>query len=211
MDKLLKLINQLRKDLKGYWKTDLEDHGYWVHVKPLYDAYDNGTANVILAFTVLAYHKDSQLIEIHKDRLENTVDIMRHLVGEQVYDEPYCKIARLDKKVQVLKDLSQWVIDYQKDYRWNAILASYAYYAYTTYMLNNMSSEEEPRRVKEIGLCAEVGEVRKAQADKMLRQIQEDYMVVDTRKTAQSHCPSQLRGKSGPKEKTGNLIKTAIL
>lgn len=61
------------------WQEDLFEMGIWSRFKPVYDLSEIVDSNVIVAFIVFAFSGHSNMIHLHRDRIENKKDILIEL------------------------------------------------------------------------------------------------------------------------------------
>lgn len=121
-NKLLEKIHELLPVIDSDWKTHLDRLGIWGNVFNLYaEAPDGPTANKLLAFIVLAYNYQSEMIELSKDRLEVKRRIMIRVAGLTFTESKILADAAAGLN-QVVNKIAAWHVEEQKDWRWGDII-----------------------------------------------------------------------------------------
>lgn len=180
MDKVITLITTLTNKLENDWKPQLEAINIYDDVAVLYENYDNYIANIMLAFIVFAYHKESPYLDLHKDRLDNKKGILQSLAGDAALDHEDLKKAISDEQAIAVGLVIDWLMEYLKDWRWKTIEACFTYHAKAMEMGKAASALEDPKVVKERGLLLNQGISARLQGEDLLKEIQIDYMPLDT-------------------------------
>lgn len=172
MDKLLTTIQSLKQDLEADWRNTLDNIGLWPSVQILYKDFTNWHANVILTFIVLAYHRESGWINLHKDRQENKDQIMLDIGGiGALQDEELEKACRgsCDTTMCVVR----WLMDYQKDWRWLTIEQCFAFHSE---IMHAPRSDDHKKRGQAISEAID----KRREGDKLLKEIQQEFIAVDS-------------------------------
>jgi len=179
MDKVLKLISKLYKELTKDWSVELKKINIYEDVNEIYSKHDTYHANCILSFIVFAYHRESQWLELHKDRLENKTKIMRTIVGDwAMSDEAFSETVKGNNSAS--NTVITWLLDYQKDWRWKQIELDFSYHAQIRDMTKNIKPEEDAKDALNKGKCIEEALKRRRQGEALLKEIQQEYMILDT-------------------------------
>lgn len=128
-NKLLEKIYELLPEVESDWKTHLDRLGIWQNVFNLYaEAPDGSTANKLLAFVVLAYNYQSEMIELVKDRLEVKRRIMIRVAGLKYTESKILSDAAVGLNTVVNK-VAAWHVEEQKDWRWGDIISKIEYHS----------------------------------------------------------------------------------
>jgi hypothetical protein len=179
MDKVLKLISKLSKDLNKDWSEDLKRINIYQDVDVLYSTYDMHHANCILAFIIFSFHSESERLELHKDRLENKTKIMCSLVGDWAMTIKEFKDS-VDGNDKAANEVINWIFEYQKDWRWTQVELDFSYHAQIREMTKSISSTEDAKDALQKGKCIEEALKRRRQGEALLKEMQQDYMNLDT-------------------------------
>jgi len=179
MDKVLQTILKLKEKPDADWIPKLETIGIFEDVSPLYEAFSPYIANVLLAVIVLFYHRESEHLEPHADVTENKMKILRSVAGSKATeDETFLEVIH-DGNSLAFEVVTEWMIDYQKDKRWKEIWTCWLY-ADNIFKMARKSDHADPKIAKDIGLCLEVAFQHQARGNKMFKELQEEYMALDT-------------------------------
>jgi hypothetical protein len=128
-NKLLEKIHELLPVVDSDWKPHLDRLGIWGNVFNLYaEAPDGPTANKLLAFIVLAYNYQSEMIELSKDRLEVKRRIMIRVAGLSYTESKILADAAVGLNTVVNK-VAAWHVEEQKDWRWGDIISKIEYHS----------------------------------------------------------------------------------
>lgn len=189
MDKLLTTIHSLKQDLEADWRNSLDNIGVWTSVQILYKEFTNWHANVILTFVVLAYHKDSGWINLHKDRQDNKEQIMQDIGGIGALLEEELEQAcagSCDTTMCVVR----WLMDYQKDWRWLTIETCFAFHSR---IMHAAGGEDDRKRGQAITEAID----KRREGEKLLKEVQQEFLSVDTILEAEG-LPKLTEENSGP-------------
>ncbi len=180
--KVLDFIMKNIKNLEANWQSKLEDMNVWDDVADLYRIHmadkektpiSRYESNVCLAFVVLSYDCHSQFLEPHKNRFDNKVKIMSRLAG------PSCLTKTLFNEVvysqeNTVNKVIHWYVTYQKDTRWNTILANEEFSAQTTALA--MSGRAD----KDLGRMLKESQELDIQTAKLKEILKNEYLNLDT-------------------------------
>lgn len=178
--KVLDLIYELIKDIESDWTDSLKQINIWDDVRDIYyynKVSDPMEANIILAFIVLAYDGNSTFLEVHKDRHDNKVKILRNLAGmNAMQNDLYNDVVfGFDK---FMNTMINWYIDYQKDWRWKDIVAANEYHS--TAMQMSMSGNTDPVVMHAIGKTRQLARSDKKIAEQMQNELRTEFLNLDT-------------------------------
>lgn len=179
MDKVLKLISKLKGSLQDNWEDNLRRINIYEDVNDVYSVHDNYHANCILTFIVFSYHNSSDWLELHKDRLENKTKIMSSIVGDWAMTDEVFK-AVVEGKDKAANNVINWLMDYQKDWRWQQVELDFSYHAQIRELAKSIDENADPKDALAKGKCIEEALKRRRQGEALLKEMQQDYMVIDT-------------------------------
>jgi hypothetical protein len=119
-NKILDFVYYHKNELDEDWRPKLDRMNIWNDVGELWFGTDQYESNVIFAYMVLAYSNLSDMLDAHKNRYDNKLKILTHLVGPScLTNERYRDM--LYNQDKVLNRIIKWYIEYQKDWRWGKI------------------------------------------------------------------------------------------
>lgn len=125
MSKILDKIFDLKKDFSADWRPELERLGILDDVHFLYkEKWSTDFCNRVLAFVILAYDNESGWLEIHKNRWGNKEKIATRL-GLDIKQQVVKNI--IENSSQTVINLVAWFVDYQADWRWEAVLSHFEF------------------------------------------------------------------------------------
>jgi hypothetical protein len=202
---LLDKVHQLRKDINGEWFDELDKFNIAQDISPIYNStLINRKKNLYFAYIVLAYHNSSEWMEVHKDRYSTKLKILQRL-GADIKDQEYIDIAA--GKNAIIQKVVQWFCIWQTDYRWNDIRACFEYHSemmmfagvqtpskrtFEEYEIDEEGVENPVTTTEDIDMdkqiafnikksqCIQAGQDMRARGNKMLEDIQREYVVLDT-------------------------------
>lgn len=177
------MIHRLRKNLQADWKPELEKHNILTYTLPLYNCYEPEDANGILAYLVLAYHNDSEMLELHKDRHENKRNIFEAVFGqgslqEEKYKKTFESRDSLDQE-EAKRDVLKWILEYQKDWRWRAVYTCFEFYSKAMEFVQSITMDDDPKKAEQKSKFIELGIARQKQGQDLLKDMKTDYVKVD--------------------------------
>ena len=121
LDKILHLIEKPDED----WTAELKSINIYEDVASIYSKkWPTDFCNRIVAFIVLAYDNKSGWIELHKDRWDNKYKIASRL-GLDIKNKTVTAI--IENSNFTVNDIVAWFVDYQTDWRWDAIVSCFEY------------------------------------------------------------------------------------
>lgn len=167
---ILQKILLLKKDLNADWREALERINIWDTVSPLYSELDRKTANILVAFTWLAYDASSEQIEPHKDRLQNKKTILMRLAGKDCF----AREIYLDTVIGgnlMIDSVIKFCIENQKDWRWTSAIAGLEFASKA--MAQSFVAD------KESGDMLEMADKRREKANKLLDELREEFVDLD--------------------------------
>lgn len=197
MSKLVKAILNLKSDIEGDWSQALEELNILQDIQPIYKLpIVDKVKNTILSFIILAYDNDSHWIELHKDRLDNKIKIMKRL-GSNADEEPFHSVI-YGTHTQT-QELVSWLMIYQRDWRWDSAMAYFDYHAEIMKFSGVRTPDKEQVSNKEGQLVNEDIDIDKIVAanikkgelikkaiemrllgEAILKELQKEYVTVDT-------------------------------
>lgn len=193
---IVEKILALKEDTTYSWEKELDAMGIWPYVKSLYytGRWDS-SANIMVAFIVLAYSNKSNWIDTHKDRSKNKREILQRLGVENVDHEHWQKLMQSNEPFD---SIIKWFIGWQRDWRWESIMTHLDYYSNMMEFAQSKTpttkesvSQGIPVSVKATHADIAVANQRKGdliekateireKADMLLTQIRREYMQLDT-------------------------------
>lgn len=191
---LNKITHLIKNNLESDWEEDLVNLNIWDEVCDLYYKFDQDgrKANIIFAYIVLAYSKHSGRIDMHMNRMENKRKILMSLAGPSAMaDDDYCKAAvgHLSPYTEII----EFYVNYQKDRRFQEIVASYDYHAKATAMMNNATDTKE---METAGRVFKIACEMRQNADAMIKVIESENVVLDSALAAEERTKlSDRRGE----------------
>lgn len=194
--KIVERILDLKNDTSRIWEKDLDEMGIWPYVSVLYGKgrWDS-TANVMVAFIILAYSNKSNWVETHKDRVKNKREILHKLGVEDTSREHW---QDLIYGRPPFDDIIKWFINWQQDWRWQTISAALDYYSNMMQFAQSKTptTKESLSQGIPVTITATHADIAQAnqrkgdliekatavreKADQMLTQIRREYMQLDT-------------------------------
>ena len=177
MSKVLALIEKLSQKLDSDWKQELIAINVWEDFAPLYHKFpgDSYKANVILAFLVFAYDKESKQIDLHMDRMQSKSKILCALAGlSAMADADYTDAAV--GLMSPYNELIEAYINYQKDRRWRDIVSNYDFHSKASAMASIASG---PKEMEYVGRMLKQASILRNDADVLVTQLEQENVVLD--------------------------------
>ena len=189
-NKILEFVYANLKNLEDDWQIDFEGFNIWEDVEPLYRFFvqqcllqkmdaevANLEANTAFAFIVLSYSNNSNFLEVHKDRYDNKLKILKRLAG------PSCLVNRRYQDLlyttgAVYNEFITWYVDYQKDSRFRGIIAKLEYSASANAIA--MAGTGDAKDGVDIGRMLKEADQREKEAYAILKEIETEYLNLDT-------------------------------
>lgn len=177
-NKILESVYKISQSIERDWKEEYFELNIDEEVAPVFESVNGDTrfGNIIICFIVLAFSKDSKMLEPHKDRIENKKKIMRKLAGLSAMADEFW-ISIVDNEHEKAFAFMQWYIEYQKDERWQIIL-SYQDYAAVAQQMARRGPEDAQEAIS-IGKMLEIAEGRIFRAKELRTEIQQEFMSMD--------------------------------
>jgi hypothetical protein len=176
--RILDKILTLKRHPEDNWSEELDKVNIWHMVQPLYkEIEDRRTANIILAFIVLAYDASSDYLQITKDRLMDKRSIMMRLAGESCFDKEIFLQAVLGDDGGPIDSTIEWYIDQQKDWRWQTIVTGIEFHSRAQALSKGADSLKD---MHSAGSTLNVAEERREKADRYLDNIRTEFADLDT-------------------------------
>lgn len=193
MDKVLKTILKVKKDLGGDWREDLENIDIYEYVSPLYETYDNYEANILLCFIVLSCHQESGFLDLKKDRIEDKLRIMTSIAGPSALTIPSFHSAVYERASGPIAQVMDWLFEYQVDWRLSIrdSLATYSSIAFSA--AKKITEDNDSKTIKERGEVLKIAMANRKEALALDKEIQDDYAIMNT--------IASLEGRKSPVEK----------
>lgn len=177
MSKVLALIEKLSQQLDSNWEEELSAINIWEDFAPLYHKFsaDRYKANVILAFLVFAYDRESKRIDLHMDRMQSKSKILCALAGlSAMADADYTDAAV--GLASPYNELIEFYINYQKDRRWRDIVSNYDYHSKASAMASIASG---PKEMEYVGKMLKQASILRNDADQLVAQLEQENVVLD--------------------------------
>lgn len=175
MSRLLDFVLDNKSKADKSWKKELQAMNVWDDVEDIYSfTKDNYNGNIILSFIALAYDAKSEYIEMHQDRLDNKIKIMQSLAGLSALTNDTLK-AVVHNTEDVFSKVIDWFLESQKDWRWKTVVTCYEYHSVVMQMKPSVSAKD----TLEIGRCIDEAIKRRNQGDKLLKEMQTEFVNLD--------------------------------
>jgi len=174
LDKILSLVKRLESD----WEEDLVNLNIWDNVCDLYYLFnaDHRKANIILAYIVLSYSKHSPRLDMNMDRMDNKISILTSLGGiSAMADKDYCNAAV--GNLSPYTEIIEFYINFQKDRRFQEIVAAYDYHAKATFM---MTTAMDSKEMESAGRVFNIACSLREKADSMRSDIEKENVHIDS-------------------------------
>lgn len=169
--KILTKIIQLSKDLEADWEEGLTEINIWDDVEGLYTSFDRKEANIFMAYIAFAYDASSDKLTVHKDRLQNKKVILTKLAGEATLKKELYIDALLGGNA-IIDNVIEFYINNQRDWRWTTVISSLEFASKVRAKSFNAD--------KETGDLLDQADKRMEKANKMLDQLREEYVDLDS-------------------------------
>lgn len=180
-NKILEFILQNVSNLAGDWQEDLELLNVWQDIYPMYFSAgiseDRYHANIVLAYTILAYDNQSDWLEPHKDRYENKVKIITRLAGLSAMTVTLFALI-VENKHKEAFDLSNWYLNYQRDWRWKDVITAMEYHSMASTMSNKGALDAQ--EAVQIGKMLQEAKKVRETADETLNKLRVEFLSLDT-------------------------------
>lgn len=205
MSKLIQVVHRLRKDMSSDWSDELLKFNIEYDISPIYDSgLPVKTKNILFAYIILAYDNESEWMEVHKDRYQTKLKILKR-IGADVEDQFFIDVAQ--GKNNIVQKVVTWFTLYQRDYRWDDIRACFDYHSEMMLFagvknpdsISYESFDEDEEGIKQPVIntedidiekqiannikkasCLKAGMEMRDIAQEKLKQIQRDYVNLDT-------------------------------
>jgi hypothetical protein len=174
-DKIIRAVYAHKDELESNWSIWQKEMNIFTDIQELYSEISIHDANAIFTFIVMAYHNESKWIDIHKDRLENKKKIMTTILGEWALGEELFADV-IYGRYPVANTITNWLLDYLKDWRWTAIEALNTLQALSAESVRN-SANVDDLLAKSKALSA--GIKGRQESERLLSQIQEEFITTD--------------------------------
>lgn len=202
---LLTLIHSLRKDTAVDWTEGLYKFNIEPDISPIYDSgLAIKTKNILFAYIILAYDNKSEWMEVHKDRYQTKLKILKRL-GADTSDKYWIDVA--GGKDPITQRVVTWFTLSQRDYRWDSIRACFDYHSemmlfagtqndddisYETFETDAEGKKQPVTITEDVDLdkqiannikkadCIKAGIAMRQQGEEMLKEIQRDFVNIDT-------------------------------
>lgn len=163
------------KDLENDWESDLRELGILDEVKPLYEEYDDVSGNIILSYIVLAYDNKSTYLNTHKERFSEKRRILKILTKQHGMDQDVIDEI-VENKNEMVNRITDWYLDFQKDWRWNNIIRCFEFHATAV----AAKAKGDAKSTIEIGKLLDEGLRQRREGEKLIDEIQKDFANLDS-------------------------------
>lgn len=172
-NRILEKIRTLKRKLDQDWTADLEELGIWEECEPLYVHFEpRRNANILLAFVVFAYHSKSEYLNPFKDRLETKRSILMRLAGKDCFEKEIFLDAVLGGDA-IIDGFIEFIINDQQDWRFNTIISNMEF-------ASKVTTKARTEDFKESADLLDLADKRREKADKLLKEIQQEFVDLDT-------------------------------
>jgi hypothetical protein len=175
---LERILFLVRTEPESDWEPHLVELNIWDDVCPLYYKFPKETRkpNMIFAYIVLAYDKDSPRLDINMDRMELKRKIIISLAGVGAFAD----VDYADAAVGVespYNEVIEFYVTLQKDKRFQDIIAFYDYHRKASAMSMMANTIKD---MEYIGKVLKIATGLRTDADALLKEIQQENVYIDS-------------------------------
>lgn len=168
----------LTKKTEANWRPYLIRHNIEKDTSVLYDNYPQDTANIIVAYILLAYFQKSPWLRMHKDRLENKIEIMTSLLNiKWPVPEPYFSV--LENNNPYANEVIEWAIRFQQDWRIQ-LAETYRTYQSQMRLMGGRIDMDDIQKTINVGKAMDEGRKRREEADAMQIEFDKEYATLNS-------------------------------